>query len=106
MVVVVVAEAAVVVVGVVVRVGVDADMLLEALNFVVAVGDFVQVLFRFRVCLQLCIAGLVPVWRLATRKDHGWVFKRSPRFTNGVYREAGLFLRALFTEGCEPCDGS
>ena len=24
--------------------------------------------------------------------DHGWLFKRSPRFTNGMYWEAGLFL--------------
>ncbi len=29
--------------------------------------------------------------------DHGWLFKRSPRFTDGIYREAGLFLRTPFT---------
>ena len=33
--------------------------------------------------------------------DHGWLFKRSPRFTDGIYREAGLFLTTPFTEGCD-----
>ena len=35
--------------------------------------------------------------------DHGGLFKRSPRFTNGIYREAGLVLRTSFmiTEGCD-----
>ena len=28
-------------------------------------------------------------------------FKRSPRFMNGIYWEAGLFLRTPFTEGCD-----
>ena len=32
--------------------------------------------------------------------DHGWLFKRSPRFTNGIHWEAGFFLRT-FTEGCD-----
>ena len=32
--------------------------------------------------------------------DHGWLFKRSPRFADGIYREAGSFLRTPFTEGC------
>ena len=27
--------------------------------------------------------------------------KRSPRFTDGIYREAGSFLTTPFTEGCE-----
>ena len=29
--------------------------------------------------------------------DHGWLFKRSPRFTDGIYREAGLFLTTPLT---------
>ena len=31
--------------------------------------------------------------------DHGWLFKRSPRFTDGIHREAGSFLTTPFTEG-------
>jgi hypothetical protein len=31
--------------------------------------------------------------------DHGWLFKRSPRFTDGIYQEAGSFLTTP-TEGC------
>ena len=27
--------------------------------------------------------------------DHGWLFKRSPRFTDGIYQEAGLFLTTM-----------
>ena len=38
-------------------------------------------------------------WRRTN--DHGWLFKRSPRFTDGIYWEAGLFLRTPFTEGCD-----
>ena len=34
--------------------------------------------------------------------DHGWLFKRlSPRFIDGIYREAGSFLTTPFTEGCD-----
>ena len=33
--------------------------------------------------------------------DHGWLFKRSPRFTNGIYLDAGLCLRTPLTEGCD-----
>ena len=40
--------------------------------------------------------------------DHSWLFKRSPRFTDEIYWEAGLFLRAPFTRGAteliiKPC---
>ena len=35
--------------------------------------------------------------------DHGWHFKMSTStlITNGIYREAGLFLRTPFMEGCD-----
>ena len=33
--------------------------------------------------------------------NNDWLFKRYPRFTDGIYWEAGLFLTTPFTEGCE-----
>ena len=40
---------------------------------------------------------------IATRHRHSIVIhsKRSPRFTDGIYLEAGLFLMTPFTEGCD-----
>ena len=42
---------------------------------------------RFQVCLRLHVAGLVLFWQLwwYHTNDHGWLSKRSPRFTNGIY---------------------
>ena len=59
--------------------------------------------------LYKCRAGLkwYPFGGWHHTNDHGWLFKRSPRFTNGIYWEAALFLRAPFTKGCDgvnqPC---
>ena len=65
-------------------------------------GAMEHCLFRLQVCLA-AIPGRVPLsfWRFASHQRPR-LFKRSPRFINGIYLGGGvgLFLRTPFTEGC------
>ena len=57
-------------------------------------------IFRFQVCLRLSwTSTLLAVGITPTTTAR--LFKRYPRFTNEIYREAGSFLRTSFTEGCD-----
>ena len=49
-------------------------------------------------------AGLVPFWRLASHQRRRLAFQKVSPFTDGIYREAGLFLTTPF-EFMEGCDG-
>ena len=67
-------------------------------------------IYTFRVCLQLSwtstllAVGITPPTTagvLSTTTENTGFSKWSPRFTDGIYREAGLFLTTPFTEGCD-----
>ena len=54
-------------------------------------------------CVCVCVAALnmlfvVNIWCSDANNS---AFQWHPRFTNGIYWEAGLFLRTPFTEGCD-----